>query len=75
MKLTTDAELAEHFGIEVDELHDLRKRQGWPHVRLSRFVVRFTDAQVAQIVAMRSVEGAKSIAGETGLTERSARTA
>lgn len=52
--LTTDAELADQFGITVAKLHDLRKRNGWPCVRLGRFDVRFTEEQVEQIVAMQT---------------------
>lgn len=74
MNLTTDAELAERFGITVDKLHDLRKKYGWPHVRLGRFEIRFTDEQIEQIVASRSVQPSKVVKGTaSGLTERSAR--
>lgn len=74
MKLTTDTQLAEQFGLTVDKLHDLRKRHGWPHVRLSRFDVRFTDEQIQQIVASRSVAATKTFKGlAAGLTSRSAR--
>lgn len=75
MNLTTEAELAESFGITTEKAADLRKRQGWPHVRLTRFDVRYTDDQIRQIVAARSVSGERSIAADTGLTERSARVA
>lgn len=52
--LRTDAELAEQFGITTKKLHELRKRNAWPCVKLGRFDVRFTDEQVEQIVAMHS---------------------
>lgn len=52
--LITDGELAEQFGIPVEKLHDLRKRNRWPFVRLGRFEIRFTPEQVEQIVALHS---------------------
>lgn len=75
MKLTTEADLAEQFEIEPEKAADLRKRQGWPHVRLTRFDVRYTDAQIEQIIASRSVAGERAleVAAESGLTQRSAR--
>ena len=79
MKLTTDVELAEQFGVTVEKLHDLRKRYGWPHVRLSRFDFRFTEEQVAEIVASRTVAPSRRAPGApaaaAGLTERSRRRA
>lgn len=75
MNLTTPEDLAAKFGVTVERLHELRKRQSWPHVRLGRFEIRFTDAQVEQIIATNSVTPAKSTAGNSGLTERSARRA
>lgn len=75
MKLRTAEELADDFGIDVAELHRLRKRHHWPHVRLGRYEYRFTEEQVAEIVLSRSVAGddARKAAADTGLTERSAR--
>jgi hypothetical protein len=70
--LVTDAELAERFGITLDRLHELRRRHGWPVVRLGRFGFRFTEEQVAQILAMQTEVTSKpatqqvSIAGQTG---------
>lgn len=72
MNLTRDTDLADQFGITVAKLHELRKRNGWPHVRLGRFDIRFTDQQVEQIVAAQSVEPVKSRADDAGLTQRSA---
>lgn len=71
-RLTTEEELAEMFGLEVDKLRVLRVRQSWPHVRLTRFDVRFTEAQIEQIVKARTVAGVKPTT-DTGLTDRSAR--
>lgn len=73
MNLTTEAELADLFGIDAEKAADLRKRQSWPHVRLTRFDVRYTDEQIRQIVAARSVAGERTPGLEAGLTRRSAR--
>lgn len=54
-ELHTDTDLAARFGIDVERLHILRRRHGWPCVKLGRFDVRFTDAQVDQIVAQMTV--------------------
>lgn len=72
MNLTSDTDLADQFGITVGKLHELRKRHNWPHVRLGRFEVRFTDVQIEQIVAAQTVQPTKA-ADPTGLTTRSAR--
>jgi hypothetical protein len=76
VKLTSEAELAEAFGMPIEKLRDLRQRKHWPHVRLSRFDIRFTDAQVAEIVASHTVKPAGAttdeVARKTGLTKRSA---
>lgn len=77
MNLTTDAELAEQFGLTLERLHTLRRRNRWPFVQLGRFDIRFTDAQVEQIVAMHSEAPAKSepkvTPAITGQTTTSAR--
>lgn len=74
MNLTSDSDLADILGISLPKLHELRKRHGWPHVRVDRFTFRFTDEQIAEIVASRTVKGAKALKGTAaGLTERSAR--
>jgi hypothetical protein len=54
MRLTKAADLAAEWGIEEADFHRLRRKNRWPHVRLGRFDVRFTDAQVEQIVAMQT---------------------
>ena len=54
MKLITDIELAERFGIAVKKLHDLRRARNWPCTRLGRFDIRFTELQVEQIIAIQS---------------------
>jgi hypothetical protein len=80
MELITDAQLAEQFGISVEKLHDLRHRHRWPCVKLGRFEVRFTEAQVEQIVAKHTETPATTSTATTasrpavsGQTARSAR--
>ena len=73
MKLITDVQLADDFGIEVEELHRLRARHHWPFVRFGRYEIRFTEEQVAEIVESRTVRsGASTAPPSNGLTERSA---
>jgi uncharacterized protein YecA (UPF0149 family) len=62
LHLTTDAELAEHFGLTLERFSELRRRKNWPHVRLTRFDIRFTDEQVAQIVAQMTRQPAAKAA-------------
>lgn len=73
MNLTTEADLAEKFDITPAKAAELRKRKRWPHVRVTRFDVRYTDAQIEQIVASLSVTPDRDVAAGTGLTQRSAR--
>jgi len=73
MNLTTEAALAEQFGITPAKAAELRKRKGWPHVRVTRFDVRYTPEQIEQIIAALSVAPSPVVAAaDTGLTERSA---
>lgn len=73
MRLTSEAELAAQWDLTCEKAAQLRQTQKWPHVRLTRFDVRYTDEQIAQIVRDHSVSvPAKS---STGLTARSARRA
>lgn len=76
MKLTTEAALAEDFGLTPERVAELRRRHQWPHVRLGRFDVRYTDEQVAAIVAQESVKiaPAKPV-GLAGQTAKSAKRA
>jgi hypothetical protein len=73
VNLTTDTELADLFGIDIEKLHDLRKSQKWPHVKLGRFEYRFTDDQIAEIVERHSIKPKRLAGVDSGLTERSAR--
>lgn len=75
MKLITDQELADQFGLEsVEKLHTLRARYHWPCVKLGRQEVRFTEAQVEQIVAMHTNAPTETSTKPllTGQTSRSA---
>lgn len=60
MKLITEDELAADWGMEPAKLRRMRQERGWPCVRLGRFDVRFTEAQVEQIVAMHTTAPAKT---------------
>lgn len=76
MKLTTDVELADQMGLSLEQLHRLRRRRCWPCVRLGRFEIRFTDAQIEEILAIhtrplsgRSAQPTKpAVAGQTQLS-------
>lgn len=76
MNLTTEPQLAEQFGLTVEKVAELRRRHRWPHVRLGRFDVRYTEVQVEQIVAMHS-EAPKGKAGGArgGIPGQTARSA
>lgn len=81
--LLTDAVLAERLALmdaegrpDVKKLHVLRNRHRWPHVKLSRYDIRFTEQQAEQIIASRTVsqrKPKKDSAPKGGLTQRSAK--
>ena len=75
--LLTDVALAERLAVDVEKLHVLRRRHGWPCVKLSRQDVRFTEQQAEQIIASRTKaqRPAKKDAPKNGLTSRSAKAA
>jgi hypothetical protein len=76
MDLITDTQLAERFGIEVKKLHELRLRHHWPCVKLGRFEVRFTEAQVEQIVAKHTeAHGAPVTSSRPAVSGQTARSA
>ncbi|QLQ10941.1 MAG: hypothetical protein HZY75_11920 [Nocardioidaceae bacterium] len=54
MTLLTEAELAEQLKITEAEAAELRRKHKWPHVRLGRFNVRYTEGHLAEIVAMHT---------------------
>lgn len=72
--LITEAELA----VDVlrlnseSEAAELRRKHKWPHVRLGRFKVRYTEDQVAAIVAMQTTKPkAEPVVSLSGQTKRS----
>lgn len=77
-ELKTEAELASEF-LKIPEVRaaELRRKHRWPHVRLGRFDVRYTPAQVDQIIAMHSEtpDAAKSTAGTSKIVGQTARSA
>lgn len=76
MNLRTDQELADLLGITVTNVRDACRTKGWPCVKPKRSVWRFTDEQVAAIVAMQTVKPkASKVTGLAGQTPRSARRA
>ena len=73
--LVTADELADRFGITTKKLHELRRAKNWPCVRLGRFDIRFTEAQVDQIILIQSETPARGSSAKTlpGQTARSRR--
>lgn len=71
--LKSHANLAELLNMPLTTVVDLRKREGWPHVRIGR-AVRFTDEHIAQIIATHTVSDAPAAQSATfgGQTRRSA---
>jgi hypothetical protein len=75
MNLRTETELANLLAINPAKVADLRRRHNWPHIRLGRFDVRYTDAQVEQVLAIESVTPKRSDAEAalaSGQSKRSA---
>lgn len=77
MRLIKASALAADWEMTETELHRRRRRNGWPCVKLSRTDVRFTEAQIEQIVAMQSrvASPVKAATSRTGQTSRSKRSA
>lgn len=71
--LLTEAQLADALGATRDQVGVWRRQYGWPHVKLGR-EVRFTAAQVDEIVALHTVRPANTTqpVGLPGQTPRSA---
>lgn len=73
LKLTREADLAAAWGLTVHQFRTLRRRNTWAHVRLSRQDVRYTDAQIDQIVRdMTARDAGTRQPDDSGLTGRSA---
>lgn len=73
VNLTREADLAERWDIKPEQFRILRRQHAWAHVRFSRVDVRYTDAQVEQIVRDMTTTGTPKPAAPTGQTRRSAR--
>lgn len=70
--LITPAELAAILRIDESEIEPLRRRHRWAHVKVGRFNVRFTEEQVALIVASHTQGGATPASvGRSGQSARS----
>lgn len=52
--LKKHADVAKLLDLPLSTTVELRKREGWAHVRLGK-AVRFTDEQVAEIIAAHTV--------------------
>jgi len=80
MNLTTEADLAaDVFHLPEQKVAELRRQHSWPHVRLGRFDIRYTDEQVAAIVEMHTKRpgantnpSAKGLPGQTPRSQRRA---
>ncbi|HEY0889594.1 MAG TPA: hypothetical protein VGE38_08290 [Nocardioides sp.] len=77
-RLRTPADLADLFGGETTarKVLDWRREYGWPCVEVGR-TIRFTDEQVAEILAKHTVIGEQKASAPIlgGQTSRSARRA
>lgn len=70
--LKTHADLADRLALPLSTTIELRKREGWPHVRLGR-KVRFTDEQIEQIITTHTTVDQVVEKVSSGLTARSSR--
>lgn len=76
MKLYTLTNLADDLQISETEAETLRRRHRWPHVKVGRRNVRFTETQVAAIIAQHTVDSPSVAAPfSSGQTARSQRRA
>lgn len=78
MKLYTLTDLAEDLQISEVEAESLRRRHRWPHVKVGRRNVRFTESQVAAIIAQHTVATVATrpvLSSDSGQTARSAKRA
>jgi hypothetical protein len=75
MKLIREPDLAAEWELSIEQFRVLRRRHGWSHVRLSRQDIRYTEAQVEQIVRDMTTHGTPKTPKSTdsGLTARSRR--
>lgn len=74
LHLTTEADFADMLGKPEAWVAERRRRKGWPHVRLGRFDIRYTDRHIEQIIAECEVKPAAKVqATSFGQTQRSQR--
>lgn len=77
--LITEPELTERLRLDDPaKVAKMRRAKKWPHVRVSRFDIRYTEAQVEQIIASLEVgqtptRVAKGTFGQTAASVRRAR--
>lgn len=75
MKLIDETDLAQEFGLPVEKVAELRRKHKWPHVRLTRFSVKYTETQVEAILERHTVRPkatTETATVATGQTSRSA---
>lgn len=70
--LRTHADLAEVLNLPLSTTVELRKREGWPHVRIGRHV-RFTAEQIEQIKTTHTVVGGEAEAAPVFEDQRPSR--
>lgn len=51
-ELMTPEQLAERLGVSLRMVREMYYTDKWPHLRLNKRTVRFTDAHFEQIIAM-----------------------
>lgn len=75
MKLSREADVAGDWDMSLEQFRLLRRRHGWSHVKFSRQDIRYTDAQLEQIVRDMTVAGVtpKPTSPGSGLTSRAKR--
>lgn len=74
-RLTREADLAAELDMPREQLQQLRRLHGWAHVRFSHKDIRYTDAQLDQIIRDMTVAGKPVKKSDAGQTARSARRA
>ncbi len=72
-RLHTAAEVAEALGQTENYVREQCRRRAWPHVRLARGRVGFTDEHFAEIVRLCSVAPTTEPAQRFALAPRSRR--
>ena len=79
--LRSDQDLATILGKSQAAVKQMRLKNKWPHVKLNRNTVRYTDAMIAQIISSMTVspaaepsdDRAAPVVAIKGQTSRSAR--